>query len=153
MSGSTRVSSRFHTPRISLAGLSPSMAGRSRPFNYAHARNEPLTRGPKKTPQPPSSNGCHLDTAEIWAVARSLAATWAISVDFSYLRVLRCFTSPRFAPRPYVLGAGSLPMTAGGLPHSDISGSTPACGSPKLIAACHVLLRRSKPRHPHDSSW
>ena len=39
-------------------------------------------------------------------------------------------------------------MNGGGLPHSDISGSTPACGSPKLIAACHVLHRRSKPRHP-----
>ena len=24
----------------------------------------------------------------------------------------------------------------------------PACGSPKLFAACHVLLRRSVPRHP-----
>ena len=39
-------------------------------------------------------------------------------------------------------------MKREGLPHSDISGSTPACGSPKLIAACHVLHRRSKPRHP-----
>ena len=35
-----------------------------------------------------------------------------------------------------------------GFPHSDISGSKPACGSPKLFAACHVLLRRSVPRHP-----
>ena len=63
-------------------------------------------------------------------------------------RVLRCFTSPRVAARTYALGAGSPPITAGGLPHSEISGSTPACGSPKLIAACHVLHRRSKPRHP-----
>src|ERR1700692_3677847 len=35
-----------------------------------------------------------------------------------------------------------------GLPHSEISGSKPACGSPKLIAACHVFLRRLLPRHP-----
>ena len=34
------------------------------------------------------------------------------------------------------------------MPHSDISGSTPACGSPKLIAACHVLHRLPVPRHP-----
>ena len=38
-------------------------------------------------------------------------------------------------------------MSGGGLPHSEISGSTPACGFPELIAACHVLHRRSKPRH------
>ena len=35
-----------------------------------------------------------------------------------------------------------------GFPHSEISGSMPACGSPKLIAACHVFLRRLLPRHP-----
>src|SRR6266403_4212600 len=35
-----------------------------------------------------------------------------------------------------------------GFPHSEISGSKPACGSPKLIAACHVFLRRLLPRHP-----
>jgi hypothetical protein len=35
-----------------------------------------------------------------------------------------------------------------GLPHSDIPGSKPACGSPRLFAACHVLRRLSAPRHP-----
>jgi hypothetical protein len=35
-----------------------------------------------------------------------------------------------------------------GFPHSDILGSKPACGSPKLIVACHVLLRLCTPRHP-----
>ena len=35
-----------------------------------------------------------------------------------------------------------------GLPHSEIPGSKPACGSPRLIAACHVLLRLRLPRHP-----
>ena len=32
-------------------------------------------------------------------------------------------------------------------PHSEISGSTDICSSPKLIAACHVLLRLLMPRH------
>ena len=36
----------------------------------------------------------------------------------------------------------------GGLPHSDIHGSTPARGSPWLFAACHVLHRLLVPRHP-----
>ncbi len=35
-----------------------------------------------------------------------------------------------------------------GFPHSDIPGSMPACGSPRLIAACHVLHRHRLPRHP-----
>ena len=33
------------------------------------------------------------------------------------------------------------------LPHSEISGSKPVCGSPKLIAAYHVLHRLLAPRH------
>ena len=39
-------------------------------------------------------------------------------------------------------------MTPAGLPHSEIPGSQPACGSPRLFAACYVLHRRSAPRHP-----
>ena len=33
-------------------------------------------------------------------------------------------------------------------PYSEIPGSKPACGSPRLIAACHVLHRLLAPRHP-----
>ena len=39
----------------------------------------------------------------------------------------------------------------GGLPHSEIPGSTPARGSPRLFAACHVLPRLLAPRHPPDA--
>src|SRR5512142_3079114 len=31
---------------------------------------------------------------------------------------------------------------------SEILGSTPGCGSPRLIAACHVRHRLLAPRHP-----
>ena len=48
------------TPRMSLTGLSPSVVGRSRPFNYPRGRNEPPTRGSTTTPQPPGSNACRL---------------------------------------------------------------------------------------------
>jgi hypothetical protein len=40
---------------------------------------------------------------------------------------------------------------SGGLPHSDIHGSTPARGSPWLFAACHVLHRLLVPRHPPNA--
>src|SRR5687768_3730563 len=39
-------------------------------------------------------------------------------------------------------------MTVAGFPHSGITGSQPACGSPMLIAAYHALHRLSVPRHP-----
>jgi hypothetical protein len=39
-------------------------------------------------------------------------------------------------------------ITLDGLPHSEIPGSKPVCGSPGLIAAYHVLHRRPAPRHP-----
>ena len=34
-----------------------------------------------------------------------------------------------------------------GFPHSDIPGSMDICSSPRLFAACHVLLRLLMPRH------
>ena len=39
-------------------------------------------------------------------------------------------------------------MTPAGFPHSEIHGSKPACGSPWLFAAYHVLRRLLVPRHP-----
>ena len=48
----------------------------------------------------------------------------------------------------YVFTIGYIRFAVCGFPHSDISGSTPACGSPKLFAAYHVLHRFLVPRHP-----
>ena len=61
------------------------------------------------------------------------------------------FQFPRF-PSPGLCvqpgdDAGDLRPDAG-FPHSDIPGSQPAHGSPKLIAVFHVLLRHLAPRHP-----
>ena len=63
---------------------------------------------------------------------------------FLFLRVLRCFSSPG-SPTSIRWCAG---VAAGGLPHSDIRGSRSICLSPRLFAACHVLLRLREPRHP-----
>ena len=62
---------------------------------------------------------------------------------FLFLRVLRCFSSPR-SPRLMAVGA----LQAPGLSHSEITGSMAMCAYPVLIAACHVLHRLSEPRHP-----
>ncbi len=66
---------------------------------------------------------------------------------FLLLEVLRWFTSLRSLVPAYVF-SGTYQVLPGGFPHSEISGSTPVCGSPKLIAACHVLHRLFLPRHP-----
>ena len=57
------------------------------------------------------------------------------------------FQFPGFASGSYGFRYG-YPHEAGGFPHSDISGSKPVAGSPKLIAGYHVLHRLLSPRHP-----
>jgi hypothetical protein len=59
------------------------------------------------------------------------------------------FQFPGFASAHYGFMHGY--RLRGGLPHSDIHGSTPARGSPWLFAACHVLLRLLVPRHPPNA--
>ena len=56
----------------------------------------------------------------------------------------KMFQFPAFASRnPRDVG-----IAPDGLPHSDIRGSRGICPSPRLFAACHVLLRLREPRHP-----
>ena len=55
---------------------------------------------------------------------------------------------PGFAPPHLWIQCGVRRFYQRGFPHSDIPGSKPACGSPRLIAACHVLHRHLLPRHP-----
>ena len=70
------------------------------------------------------------------------------SLCFLFLRLLRCFTSPGLALKPYIFRLQCLDMTRDGFPHSEISGSKRVCHYPKLIAAYHVLHRLLMPRHP-----
>ena len=66
---------------------------------------------------------------------------------FLFLQVLRWFTSLRCLPHAYEFSVGYSGINQSGFPHSEIPGSKPACGSPGLIAACHVLHRLLVPRH------
>ena len=69
-------------------------------------------------------------------------------ICFLFLRVLRWFTSPRSLLPTYEFSREILHFLRSGFPHSEIPGSTPVCGSPRLIAADHVLHRLPSPRHP-----
>ena len=77
----------------------------------------------------------------VWALPRSLAATWGISVDFfssGYLDVS--------VHRVNSLSGDGI--SSAGLPHSGIRESLPACGSSRLFAAFRALLRPNTPGHP-----
>ena len=69
---------------------------------------------------------------------------WGNHCCFLFLRVLRCFSSPRSPHRT----SGDDSLTAAGLSHSEIRGSQAVCAYPRLFAAYHVLLRLREPRHP-----
>ena len=100
-------------------GLSPAMAGLSRPFLLSHT----MTLCGPTTPQRRRHN-CGLGSSP---VARHY---WGNHCYFLLLRVLRCFSSPD------------------GLSHSEIRASQDMCSYTRLIAAYHVLRRLREPRHP-----
>ena len=131
MSHVTRDSARGRTRRPT--GLSPSLAGRSRPLRFGIVL-------PCRGPTTPA-----VQARPVWAGPRSLAATKGIAVAFSssgYLDV----SVPRVCSLR--LRSGWRTLRPVGLPHSEILGSQLVCSSPRLIAAYHVLHRLPVPRHP-----
>ena len=66
---------------------------------------------------------------------------------FLFLQVLRCFSSLGALPPTYVFGRRMLRVRRNEFPHSEIPGSKPIHGSPRLIAVSHVLHRHLAPRH------
>ena len=91
--------------------------------------------------QPPGVN------TWVWALPISLAATFGISVIYfpagTEMVHFPALAHTGLCIQPAVTGVHPV-----GFPHSDIPGSKPACGSPRLFAACHVLHRLLAPRHP-----
>ena len=83
----------------------------------------------------------------VWAVPISLAATFGISVIY-FPPGTEMVHFPGFARSHLCIQWDVIRFGRIGFPHSDIPGSKPACGSPRLIAACHVLHRHLLPRHP-----
>ena len=83
----------------------------------------------------------------VWALPRSLAATYGIDVSFSssgYLDV----SVHRVPFHTLWIGVWIPGVYPGGFPHSDTCGSMDICSSPQLFAAYHVLRRLQVPRHP-----
>ena len=70
------------------------------------------------------------------------------SLLISFPRLLRWFTSPGVALPHYLIHARSAALADCGFPHSDVRGSLDVCSSPRLFAACRVLLLPASPWHP-----
>jgi hypothetical protein len=67
---------------------------------------------------------------------------------FLFLRVLRCFSSPRLPHQPIYSADDVATLPATGFPIQKSSDQSLFSSSPRLIAACHVFHRHLVPRHP-----
>ena len=83
----------------------------------------------------------------VWAVPISLAATFGISLIY-FPPGTEMVHFPGLTRTDLCIQSAVTWFYQDGFPHSEIPGSKPACGSPRLIAACHVLHRLLLPRHP-----
>ncbi len=82
----------------------------------------------------------------VWAVPISLAATFGISLIY-FPPGTEMVHFPGLAHTRLCIQRAVARVHLAGFPHSEILGSKLACSSPRLIAACHVLLRLLAPRH------
>ena len=131
MSCGTQVSPGF-LKTVSPTGLSPSAA--ALPFAFGYRLNLSLSA----ILQPRAARR-HAPGLGSSAFARHYSRNHCY---FLFLRVLRCFSSPRSL---HTTRCGDGIATAG-FPHSDIRGSRSICLSPRLFAAYHVLLRLREPQ-------
>ena len=100
--------------------------------NFMQYRPQSLPRGARTT---------------VWALPRSLAATYGI--DFSFFSSGYLDVSVHRVPfHTLWIRVWMTEVFSAGFPHSDICGSMAICASPQLFAAYYVLLRLSVPRHP-----
>ena len=93
-------------------------------------------------PQPRPCNACRL-TQNRFGLFPVRSPLLRESLLLSLPEGTEMFQFPSFASL-----SGYWSVTSSGLPHSDVPGSKPVSGSPRLIAAVHVLHRLSTPRHP-----
>ena len=120
--------------RLSLTGLSPSLAGFPKTFLLG------LTNqlcGPNP--------GMHASRFGLFRFRSPLLTESHVVFSSSgYLDV----SVHRVPFLKLCIGLRILEVCSSGFPHSEISGSKDICSSPKLFAAYHVFHRLLVPRHP-----
>src|SRR6187431_3049809 len=99
-------------------------------------------------PQPPLRNPCRVSHA-IGLASSDFARHYSRNHNcFLFLRVLRCFTSPRSPPLPMYSVTGDTTSLVPGFPIRTSSDQRSVDSSPRHNAASHVLHRLPVPRHP-----
>ena len=97
-----------------------------------HSFVTPCQRGStgQMVPQPPPRNPCRV--SHVTGLASSPFAHHYSGNRgcFLFLRVLRCFTSPRYHQPPYAFRRRRHPITGAGFPHSETPGSQSGCRLP-----------------------
>ena len=120
--------------RLSLTGLSPSLAGFPKTI-LLNSLNQ--FRGPNP--------GVHALRFGLFRFRSPLLTESLVVFSSSgYLDV----SVHRVPLLTLCIGVRILEVCSSGFPHSDISGSLDICSSPKLFAAYHVFHRLLVPRHP-----
>jgi hypothetical protein len=119
--------------QVSPTGLSPSTVGHPKPFDYPNALSLPA--GPAEPaqmlPQPHTRNACRLSHAHGLGSSPFAHHYSGNHNCFLFLRVLRCFTSPRPHRPPYTFRRRRHPTTSARLPHSETPGSKSGCRLPE----------------------
>ena len=136
---------------FSVTGLSPSTAGHPRPLHLTpwFITPAPAGRQKKNVPQHRTHNPCRVSHAHGLAILRVRSPLLTESLTcFLFLRVLRCFTSPRSPPTPIHSALGDTTSLVPGFPIRTSSDQRSVDSSPRLIAASYVLHRLPVPRHP-----
>jgi hypothetical protein len=83
-----------------------------------------LGRNHQRVPRPRTCNACRLSHTPGLASSAFAHHYSRNHCCFLFLRVLRCFTSPRYHQPPYTFRRRQHHMTGARFPHSDIPGST-----------------------------
>ena len=120
--------------RLSLTGLSPSLAGFPKTV-LLNLLNQ--FRGPN-----PSMHARWFGLFRFRSPL--LTESHVVFSSSGYLDV----SVPRVPFHTLCIGVWMTEVCSAGFPHSEICGSRNICFSPQLIAACHVFLRLLVPRHP-----
>ncbi len=143
------IQAGFHVPRLTQVSASSLENFRLRachalwipfPEDSTSSQIGNSTVADPTTPDAPKCNG--------FGLMRFRSPLLSQSSFLSFPRGTEMVHFPRFAHACLCIQQDVLEVCSSGFPHSEISGSTPVCGFPKLIAACHVLHRLSLPRHP-----
>ena len=104
-------------------------------------------RPPSRIPQPHRRNACRL-TRRRFGLFPLRSPLLRESLLISCPPATEMFQFTGWPPTCLCVQQAVMGLHPIGFPHSDIPGSKPVCGSPRLFAACHVLHRPKAPRHP-----